>query len=105
MAFIRNKENFVCEQCGKEVTGNGYTNHCPQCLWSKHVDIHPGDRAHECGGMMKPIGVAFEKGEWVIHHECVRCHAKKNNKSVPSDNFKTIIDISSPPITGQVKKR
>ena len=24
--------------------GNGYTNHCPKCLWSKHVDINPGDR-------------------------------------------------------------
>ena len=26
---------------------NGYTNHCSQCLWSKHVDINPGDRSPE----------------------------------------------------------
>ena len=50
--FIKVKEDFVCEHCGAEVKGDGYTNHCPKCLWSKHVDVHPGDRAAECGGMM-----------------------------------------------------
>jgi len=26
--FQRNKEDFICEKCGLEVEGNGYTNHC-----------------------------------------------------------------------------
>jgi len=43
--FTRNIENFTCERCGAAVEGNGFTNHCPACLCSKHVDINPGDRA------------------------------------------------------------
>ena len=33
---IKNKEDFICENCGAFVVGTGYTSHCPQCLWSKH---------------------------------------------------------------------
>ena len=51
--FIRKTEDFICEHCGREVRGNGYTNHCPYCLWSKHVDINPGDRAAGCGGLKR----------------------------------------------------
>ncbi|MEK7158524.1 MAG: RNHCP domain-containing protein, partial [Patescibacteria group bacterium] len=43
--FQRRVEDFTCESCGAQVTGDGYTNHCPQCLVSKHVDVYPGDRA------------------------------------------------------------
>ena len=25
--FQKRKEDFICEKCGKEVVGNGYTNH------------------------------------------------------------------------------
>jgi len=52
--FQRQKEDFVCGECGTTVSGTGYTNHCPQCLWSMHVDVNPGDRAAACGGMMEP---------------------------------------------------
>ncbi|WDF05905.1 RNHCP domain-containing protein [Shouchella hunanensis] len=31
-----------------------YRNHCPFCLYSKHQDIIPGDRASTCGGLMEP---------------------------------------------------
>ena len=65
--FNRKKENFVCENCGEKVEGNGYTNHCPNCLWSKHVDINPGDRQEECKGLMVPVdlekqGQDYDKG-------------------------------------------
>ncbi|HCR42265.1 TPA: hypothetical protein DIV45_02815, partial [Patescibacteria group bacterium] len=36
--FIRTKEDFTCENCGHRVKGSGYTNHCPKCLYSQHVD-------------------------------------------------------------------
>ena len=75
--FIKNKEDFVCEKCGQKVKGNGYTNHCPKCLWSKHVDIHPGDRAEICGGMMSPVSIDLEKGEYVINYKCVKCGARR----------------------------
>ncbi len=72
--FLRTKEDFVCENCGHKVVGSGYTNHCPKCLWSKHVDIDPGDREEVCKGMMKPIAVETKGGVAVkTLHKCVAC--------------------------------
>lgn len=59
--FQRTTENFVCEKCGFIVEGNGYTNHCPNCIWSKHVDIHPGDRASLCGGTYETYNCRIKK--------------------------------------------
>ena len=44
--FSKKDESFVCENCKKEVEVLNYTSrdHCPFCLYSKHVDINPGDR-------------------------------------------------------------
>ena len=74
--FIRTTEDFICENCGREVKGNGYTNHCPYCLYSKHVDVNPGDRAADCGGLMKPVAVELRKGERIIIHECDICEVQ-----------------------------
>jgi uncharacterized Zn finger protein len=95
--FIKTQENFICEKCGHEVIGNGYTNHCPECLWSKHVDIFPGDRAGECKGMMEPVGVTKKGSEYTILHRCVRCGLEKPNRAVKEDNFQMIIQVSSNP--------
>lgn len=97
MAFIRNTENFKCEKCGHEVAGNGYTNHCPNCLWSKHVDISPGDRLNTCGGMMEPIGVTKKGSEYIILHKCTKCGLEKPNKANKEDSFQMIIQVSSEP--------
>ena len=95
MFFIRTKEDFICENCGHFVRGNGYTNHCPECLWSKHVDVFPGDRKGKCGGMMEPIGVTKKGKEYTIIHKCIKCGITKPNKAVPEDNFQMIIQISA----------
>ena len=71
--FQKRKEDFTCDHCGLAVSGTGYTNHCPRCLWGKHVDVHPGDRAATCGGLMEPIGVSLEHGSYRILHRCVAC--------------------------------
>lgn len=89
-SFIRTKEDFTCGHCGLEVKGTGYTNHCPRCLWSRHVDINPGDRASKCGGMMEPIFVEVEKDSYVITHQCVKCGYRKKNITTPEDNFEEI---------------
>ena len=89
--FQRTIENFICENCGFEVIGNGYTNHCPQCLWSKHVDINPGDREGKCKGMMKPINIESKNGEYDIVHHCVKCGYEKRNKMAKGDNFNAFI--------------
>jgi DNA-directed RNA polymerase subunit M/transcription elongation factor TFIIS len=93
--FKKKKEDFVCENCGAEVVGNGFTNHCPKCLWSKHVDIFPGDREESCGGLMKPVSAEESGGEWSLVHKCQKCGKEQKNKISPSDDFDEIIKISS----------
>ena len=97
--FQKTPEDFVCEKCGFSVKGSGYTNHCPRCLWSKHVDIHPGDRESECGGLMKPIGVEVKKGGYIIVHQCLTCGFKKRNKASSEDDSETLIKLSGQPFT------
>jgi rubrerythrin len=91
--FQRRIENFTCEQCGESIVGNGYTNHCPRCLWSKHVDIHPGDRAADCGGLMEPVGAEQKSGETIIIHRCIICGHMKPNCAASDDNFDLLIEL------------
>jgi hypothetical protein len=92
--FTKHIEDFKCQHCGFEVIGNGYTNHCPKCLWSKHVDINPGDRSCKCNGMMKPISVESKRGEWIIVHQCMKCGIIKKNKASRFDDFAQILHIA-----------
>ncbi len=94
-SFVRTREDFVCANCGANVVGNGYTNHCPQCLWSRHVDNNPGDRAATCGGMMRPIAAAPERDRFVITHRCEVCGKKIRQRTSPDDNMDAIIAISA----------
>lgn len=92
--FTRHKEDFICEKCGATVTGNGYTNHCPNCLWSKHVDVHPGDRAAICKGLMEPHRIEGAGEHQKIIHRCVTCSYEKANTISPEDNFDAILLIA-----------
>ena len=85
--FIKNKEDFICGHCQAETIGNGFTNHCPRCLWSRHVDNFPGDRANDCGGLMEPIGVETLGGQYDIIHRCEKCSAIKKNKTAKEDDI------------------
>ena len=92
--FIRQPEDFICENCGEKVIGGGYTNHCPQCLYSRHVDNVPGDRATPCGGLMAPTGIELEHGEYVLTHKCLKCKVAKRNKTAPDDSFDELVRIN-----------
>ena len=96
--FIKTKENFTCQNCGAFVIGDGYTNHCPHCLYSKHVDINPGDRASDCGGLMEPIGITHKNGHIQIIHRCLKCGHRKANKISPKDNPDLIAQLSTKPV-------
>lgn len=85
--FIRHKEDFTCGHCGQVIIGDGYTNHCSHCLWSKHVDINPGDRAESCQGLMEPIGVEVAGGRYDIIHKCLDCKAVRKTKARPEDEI------------------
>ena len=68
--FQRCIEDFNCGHCGFLEKGDGYTNHCSQCLWSKHVDVNPGDRAASCQGLMRPVLVDTKKGQYRFLQRC-----------------------------------
>ena len=89
--FARHQENFFCETCHTFVHGNGYTNHCPNCLYSKHVDINPGDRSSQCQSMMRPIGKGLDKKGYYLRHQCLKCHMQKRIKLLATDN-QNIVD-------------
>jgi hypothetical protein len=93
--FQRRVEDFTCEQCGTAVVGDGYTNHCPKCLWSKHVDIMPGDRAADCGGMMEPIAIEGSTGKgYRIRHRCKKCGHEKMNDANAADSPDALVALA-----------
>jgi hypothetical protein len=91
--FQRTIENFVCENCGYEVVGNGYTDHCPKCLYSKHVDINPGDRMNECRGLMKPVDFEIKHGKYVVIYECLKCGEIHRVKVVEEDDMNVLLGL------------
>lgn len=97
--FIAKNDPFKCEHCGKDVEpivyGGSYRNHCPFCLWSKHVDAGiPGDRANLCKGLMEPVEVTTRRtGEYVLTHRCVKCGFERYNRIAGDDNFDLVTKI------------
>ena len=92
--FQRRVEDFVCEHCGADVVGDGYTNHCPHCLWSKHVDGNPGDRTEKCGGMMEPIAVEGASPNYDIVQRCLACGMTRRNKVDSNDDKEAVIALA-----------
>lgn len=89
-------EDFICENCGYEVKKLGYTarDHCPNCLYSKHVDINPGDRQNNCKGLLKPVGIEKFKDSFKILYKCEKCKNDHKNIMAIDDNMDLIIEIS-----------
>lgn len=91
MIHLEYVESFTCIHCGTPVAiaawGTRHRNHCPHCLWSRHVDIKPGDRACLCRGSMEPIAL-WQKtdGELMILHRCTQCGTIKANRCAGDDN-------------------
>ena len=94
---------FTCKVCGRPVVaagaGGGHRNHCPNCLSSLHLDIEPGDREADCGGIMDPVGVWVRKnGEWAIIHRCRRCGHLSSNRVAADDNPMKLMSIAMKPL-------
>ncbi len=93
--------NFICENCGfdvKSLSNGSYRNHCPRCLYSKHLDIVPGDRINTCKGLMEPVGINQHKTKgFQIIHKCLDCNELKHNRIAEyddePDNFDLIITL------------
>ncbi|MBI5358356.1 RNHCP domain-containing protein [Candidatus Amesbacteria bacterium] len=109
----RNEEKiggFGCSHCKtwvpiNELMGTNNRNHCPSCLWSKHLDNRtPGDRTSDCKSGMRPIGLTFKaegqdryghekQGELMIIHDCQGCHKISINRIAADDDADAIINV------------
>lgn len=91
-------EEFICENCHKQVKKLNYTarDHCPHCLYSKHVDINPGDRQNKCKGLLQPIGIEKYKNTYKIIYKCSNCQKYHKNIMAQDDDFNKIIELSLP---------
>ena len=101
--FTKNDSGFICAACGREVEPLGYTsrNHCPYCLASRHLDINPGDRASDCGGVMDAVKVDPDsKKGFIIYHKCRKCGEIRRNKAAldprgQQDNMDLLIELTA----------
>lgn len=89
-------EEFICDNCGKMVNKLRYTarDHCPYCLYSKHVDINPGDRKNDCHGLLVPIGIEKYRDSYKILYKCDKCNEAHKNIIAKDDDFDKIIELS-----------
>src|SRR5690606_14620253 len=87
--------------------GTHNRNHCPHCLWSKHLDLDKlGDRKSTCQNGMEPIALAFKEegedryasqnrkvGELMLVHECVADGQLRINRIAADDNQDQLIEV------------
>jgi hypothetical protein len=102
--------DFTCGYCRSFVTsmhmlsGVNNRNHCPYCLWSRHLDLYSaGDRLSACKAGMKPVGLTMKKGrnkyassprgELMLVHECVDCESVSINRIAGDDDSETLIAV------------
>ncbi len=104
-SFTRRVEDFTCVKCGAKTRGDGYTNHCPKCLWSLHVDVAPGDRAEDCGGAMRPVGVEDKGGKRSIVHVCDKCGITRRCRTSPGDDADAIYALARSAAEGVIGRR
>jgi ribosome biogenesis GTPase len=95
--------SFKCGHCSFivscEAEGTKQRNHCPTCLWSKHLDALPGDRLAACGGQMEPVSVWVKsKGEWALIHRCLSCGAFHSNRVAGDDNELKLMSLAIKPL-------
>ncbi len=95
--FVKRDEEFICENCGRLVSTLNYTtrDHCPYCLYSKHVDINPGDRMNNCLGLLEPISIEKYKDTYKIVYKCQKCGEIHKNIIAKDDEMDMIIKIST----------
>ncbi len=100
---------FTCTHCGGYVTtaqissGVRNRNHCPYCLWSRHVGLYSaGDRLAACKAPMQPIGLTLkatqnryraDSGELMLIHLCSDCGSLAINRIAADDIPETILDV------------
>ena len=103
-------DGFRCGHCRVYVSaepilsGVNNRNHCPYCLWSRHLDlVTAGDRLCACKALMRPIGLTLKKmrpkyglekpGELMLIHQCVECGRPSLNRLAADDDVERVLEI------------
>ena len=94
---------FRCGHCDyavpRHAPGTQHRNHCPVCLWSRHLDDLPGDRESGCGGLMEPVGISPRPdGEWMVVHRCRRCDTLHRTRIAGDDDPIALLSLAVRPL-------
>jgi hypothetical protein len=90
--------------CDPALAGVQNRNHCPYCLWSRHLDWRiAGDRLAGCRATMQPIGLTIKRsrnkyagerdGELMLIHRCTICAKVAINRIAADDSDAAIVQI------------
>lgn len=102
--------DFTCAHCHQPVSadpllsGVNNRNHCPYCLWSRHMDLfEAGDRLAACKAPMQPLGLALKQthkkysrqaqGELMLVHCCTACGRACLNRIAADDDSQSLFEI------------
>jgi len=102
--------DFTCLHCGNYVSaarflaGVGNRNHCPYCLWSRHLDLfEAGDRLAACKALMRPVGLTLKRsrnkydnaasGELMVVHQCIDCDRISINRIAADDIPEAVLEV------------
>ena len=114
-------EDFRCAHCGHIVSsahwlsGVNNRNHCPYCLWSRHLDLYAaGDRLSACKAPMQPVGLTSKRsrnkysrgrGELMLVHLCTDCGDISINRIAADDDAGTLLEVFNASLALPVRTR
>lgn len=109
MRNLSSNSDFRCLCCRQVVSafsglsGVHNRNHCPYCLWSRHMDLNrAGDRLSACKAGMRPLGLTIKhapkkynqlSGELMIIHQCTECDRVSINRIAADDLAENLFEI------------
>ena len=104
------EQGFRCLHCGSyilcapTIAGVQNRNHCPCCLWSRHLDWRSaGDHLSGCRAAMQPVGLTTKHsrnkyarerdGELMVIHECTICEKIVINRIAADDSATSLLAV------------
>ncbi len=111
--------DFKCLHCHNYVSAAAWMagvqnrNHCPYCLWSRHLDLfEAGDRLAACKAPMRPVGLTLKRsrnkyassvsGELMLVHLCTDCERISINRIAADDVPMAILEVFETSLTGSI---
>ena len=65
-----------------------------RAAFGANIDVNPGDRTNDCGGMMQPMRFELDHGKQILIHKCEKCGMEKRNKIAKNDSTDAIIGLA-----------